>query len=122
MTLRALGAGVLLVLAFAVGACGSGGGSHSDTTANGTRTNTDPAAEAAVRRAIVRVMTTDDKANCAHRLTHAFVKDAFGSITKCNRNAPNEKPAKTVRIAQLAIDGGTAHAHVGTSGGSDDGE
>ena len=123
MTPRAFGAGLLLVLALATGACGSGGGSHSDTAANRTRTDTGTAGEAAVRKAIKRVMTTDDPANCVRLATDAFIQDLYrGSIKKCKRETQKGKSAKSVRITQVTIDGGTARAHVVASGGDNDGQ
>lgn len=109
-------AAVLLLLTAPMSACGGGNDSGIDS-------DTQTGADSAVRSAITRAVTTNDPSNCVELSTDAFIDDLYkGSIEKCKRETKREKPAKSVRITDLRVEGDTARVRIAPSGGTNGGQ
>ncbi len=98
---------------FALGACGSSGGSGSDSSKQITDTlNTG-------------LTTNSPNVLCTKTFSSGFISRVYGSQAKCiaveTKNAKTNKPATAVKVTNINVDGGTATAVVAVTGGDQDG-
>jgi hypothetical protein len=106
----------LAVLGFAAWGCGGGGG--------GSSTSKD---EAALRKLIVDASTTNDPAKCTTAATQRFLEQiqlekGSKAVEACKKDAKTDRPAKSVDIANVDVNGTKATATYTQNGGDADGQ
>jgi ABC-type glycerol-3-phosphate transport system substrate-binding protein len=101
---------VISSLAFA--ACGSSGG--SDETSK-------------VEETIETAATTTDPAECSKTQTQSFMEQTNNesgknALKRCEEEAENEEGAESVKVSNVEVNGSSATAEAGLSGGNLDGQ
>jgi hypothetical protein len=102
---------LMLVFAFALSACGSGGSSD----------------EGQIEEAIERSAANEDPANCTKLQTQTFTEQTQqesgkAAVQSCEEEAEESEGAESAMAANVAVDGSTATAEATLKGGSLDGQ
>ncbi len=101
---------ILILSALALAACGSGSGEEGE-----------------VEETIEISATSTDPADCKKLETQQFMEQisqesGAAAVEACERDAKEEKGAKSVSVAEVEVDGSSATAEAALTGGSLDGQ